>query len=193
MAKKAYRCRFVISVLIADRVGVLRDITAAVTELDANIEGISQTVVHGYFTVVVIAAFRTALTETGVRDAILAKFRGDEASVTVRPYDPNARQVVAGDRYILTMSGRDRPGILKKVTAFLAEKGINVEDLFFLIRGEYVTHIGEVTVPRRLDVRQIQGELQALLAPMKLTGMLQHENIFRVTNEVGSVQPMLKV
>jgi predicted amino acid-binding ACT domain protein len=37
--------RYVLSVLVSDRVGILRDITAAVADLGANIDGISQTVV----------------------------------------------------------------------------------------------------------------------------------------------------
>ena len=109
-----------------------------------------------------------------------------------RKFEGAEPRLATGGRYILTMSGRDRPGILKAVTVFLAEKGINVEDLFFRIDGENVTHIGELTIPRQLDIKQCQEELQALLAPMGLTGGLQHENLFRVTNEVGAIQTLIR-
>jgi len=189
---RKYTARYVISVLVSDRVGILRDITSALADMGANIEGISQTVVQGYFTVIVIAAFQKAHPLDAIREAIGGRFPERDASVLVQDYAPSDRPPAGGERYILTMSGRDRPGILKAVTAFLAEKGINIEDLFFRIMGGEVTHIGEVTVPRTLDVKQIQDELRETLAPLGLTGSLQHENIFRVTNEVGAVRPMLR-
>ncbi len=190
MSKRAKE--YVLSVLVADRVGILREITTAVTELGANITGISQTVVQGYFTVILIAEFEKEITEEALRLAVQNRFRADEASVIVKQFTPAKRAATGGDRYILTMSGRDRPGILKTLTGYLAEKKINIEDLFFRIAGEHVTHIGEVSVPGRLDVKQVQSELCALMAPLGLTVSMQHENLFRAMNEVGSVGLMLQ-
>lgn len=184
--------RYVISILIADRIGILSAITSGVTDLGANIEGISQTVVQGYFTVIMTVAFPQAVGEDEIRRAIQNRFHKDEASVLVRPYTPRAQVPVEGDRYFLTMSGQDQPGILKALTGYLAEKKINVEDLFFRIIGKQVTHIGEVTVPAQLDLKQVQDELRAVMAPFALVIGLQHENLFRATNEVGAIRHLLK-
>lgn len=185
-------CSYVISVLVADRVGILKEITTALAAMGADITGISQTVVQGYFTVILVARFEAEQRLDAIRSAISNRFPDSEASVLVREFDPSARKPVAGERYVLTMSGREQPGILKTVTSFLAEKGINVEDLYFRIDGERVTHVGEVTVPKPLDIKQLQDELRALLEPMGLGGSLQHENIFRVTHEVDAVRAMIK-
>ena len=184
--------RYVISVLIADRVGILSALTAGVTDLGANIEGISQTVVQGYFTVIMTVVFPQAIGEEAIRAALLNRFHKDEASVLVRPYIPSAPVPFEGGRYILTMSGQDQPGILKALTGYLAEKKINVEDLFFRIIGKQVTHIVEVTVPAQLDLKQLQEELRSVMAPFALVIGLQHENLFRATNEVGSIRRLLK-
>ena len=184
--------RYVLSILIADRIGILSAITSGVTDLGANIEGISQTVVQGYFTVIMTVAFPQAVGEEDIRRAIQNRFHKDEASVLVRPYTPRAHVPCEGDRYILTMSGKDQPGILKALTGYLTEKKINVEDLFFRIVGDQVTHIGEVTVPAQLDLKQVQEELRAVMAPFALVIGLQHENLFRATNEVGSIRRLLK-
>ena len=69
--------RYVLSVLIADRVGILSAITSGVTDLGANIEGISQTVVQGYFTVIMTVAFPQAVGEEAIRLAILNRFHKD--------------------------------------------------------------------------------------------------------------------
>lgn len=190
MCNEVYK--YVISVLVADRVGILSALTSAVTDMGANIEGISQTVVQGYFTVILIANFKTRIAEHTVHDAILSNFRKGEVSVLVKPFNPDARTVTKGERYILTMSGNDQPGILKKLTVYLAEKKINVEDLYFQIKGEHVTHIGEVTVPRPLDVKQVQDELRELMMSIGMVVSLQHENLFRATNEIGTISLMLK-
>jgi predicted amino acid-binding ACT domain protein len=185
--------RYVISVLVADRVGILRGITSAITDLGANIDGISQTVVAGYFTVILTASFSKPQALEAIRSAILANFERDEAAVLVRPYaaDATRRAPVHGDRYVLILSGVDRPGILKAVTAFLAEKGINIEDWFVHYEGRGVTHVGEVTVPVMLDIKHMQDEFRQVAAGLGLKCSVQHENIFRVTSEIGPVQTML--
>ncbi|MBI2440840.1 MAG: ACT domain-containing protein [Lentisphaerae bacterium] len=184
--------RYVISVLIADRVGILSAITAAVTDLGANIVGISQTVEQGYFTVIMIVAFAQPVGPEAIRHAILNRFDQDEASVLVRPFQAQRQAPGTGDRYVLTMAGRDRPGILKALTGYLAGKKINIEDLFFRIVGDKVTHVGEVTVPAQLDLKQTQDELRAVMAPFALVVNLQHENLFRATNEVGAIRHLLR-
>lgn len=186
--------RYVISVLIRDRVGILRAISAAVTDLGANIDGISQTVVAGYFTVILTATFRKVQTPTAIQEAVHGQFPADEASVVVRPYEGQgaAKRTVEGEGYIVTISGKDRPGILKAITAFMADKGLNIEDWYVGFEGDgFVTHIGEVTVPSVLDIKQVQDEFKQVVAPMKLKLSMQHGNIFRATNEIGPIKSLL--
>ena len=186
--------RHVISVLISDRVGVLRDITSAVTALGGNIDGISQTVVQGYFTVILTASFSRPCDAETIRSAILKNFAPDEASVVVRPYERagEAEPTVRGERYILTLNGNDRPGILKTVTSFLAEKGVNIEDWFVEFHAGHVVHVGEITLPAQLDIRQLQTELKRTASALGLESVLQHENIFRATNDIGPIRALLE-
>ena len=191
--KTANKKRFVISVLIRDRVGILRDITAAVTNMGANIDGISQTVVAGYFTVTLTATFSGQHEADEIRSCIMQNFVKDEISAAVRQYEglPAARQTVDGDRYIIIISGKDRGGILKAITTFMASKGINIEDWQVEFDGADVRHIGEITVPEVLDLKQMQDELRRLLTPMALTCCIQHENIFMATNEIGPIKSLI--
>ncbi len=183
--------KYVISVLVSDHVGIMRGITAAITDLQGDIEGISQTVVQGYFTVVLVAAFDAPVATATLRERIATAFRDGEASVTVRDFVLQPAASSGGARYILTLMGRESPGILKQLTAYLADKRINIEDWFFRIDGETVTHIGEITVPPRLDIGQLQDDLRALLEPRDLRVHCRHENLFRATNEVNSIRLML--
>ena len=186
--------RLVITVLVSDRVGILRDICSAVTGLNGNIDGISQTVVEGYFTVILTASFKESVTPDRVQDAILAGFAPGEANVSIRPYQrrTGGKPTVSGERFIVSLQGRDRPGILKTVLSFLAERGVNVEDWFVVFEGSQVTHIGDVTVPLQMDIKQLQNELSHRVDGLGLSAGIQHENIFRATNDVGPVSGLLE-
>ena len=193
MSEQQDSTRYVISVLVSDRVGMLRDVTSALTGLGANIDGISQTVVAGFFTLIVTATFEQAPSPAAIRDGIADNFAPDEAAIVVRPWRPVAPAArAAGARYVVTITGRDRKGILRAVTDFLSRKGINIEDWYVEFDGPNVTHVGEITIPLRLDVAQVQAEFEPLLGGLGLVGTLQHDNIFRATNEVGPIRRILE-
>ncbi|MBD3344144.1 MAG: ACT domain-containing protein [Chitinivibrionales bacterium] len=186
--------RFVISLLTADEIGIVKKISSALYENGGNIDGMSQTVVHDYFTVVLTAAFDKPITDKEIRAAIEAEFGSEDISVVVKPYraEPRVMKSNADGRYVLTLFGKESPGILRTLTTYLAEKNINIEDYTFEIKGESVTHIGEISLPDKLDIQHIQQDLAVLLQPMDLRVSLQHENLFRATNEVCSVRQLLR-
>lgn len=185
--------RYVISVLIPDRVGILRDIATAVTDLGGNIGGISQTVVAGYFTVTLAAEFPASIPAGRLREDIRERFAGDRATVEVVLHDGarGAAHRDGGDPYIVTLTGPDRRGVLKAVTTFLAGHGINIEAWYVGSGAHAFTHVGEVTMPPHLDLKQVQDELREAVAPVGQTACLQHANIFRATNEIGPIKRLL--
>lgn len=186
--------RYVVSVLALDRIGIIKSITAAIADLGGNIDGMSQTVVHGYFTVILTATFDRACEKDAVREAILTNFEPNEVSVAVRDFTAapvNAKRET--ERYILTLSGNDRPGILKTVAAYLADNGINIEDYYFTIQDGKVTHISELTVPAEYDIKCLQGELQTLVSSIDLVSTLKHENLFRAANEIFAIRHLFDV
>jgi ACT domain-containing protein len=88
-------------------------------------------------------------------------------------------------RAVVTVTGKDKKGIIAKVSGFLAEKGANIEDISQTILGEYFAMIMIV------DVSSITMELSALAQECaelgKKIGMsiyLQHEDIFNAMHNV---------
>jgi predicted amino acid-binding ACT domain protein len=187
--------RFVISVLAPDRIGIVKKITTAISDLGGNIDGMSQTVIHGYFTVILTATFENHFSQEQVRDAIQENFAPGEASVIIRDFEANAPMPpsLESERYIMTLTGKDRPGILKTVTSYLAENGINIEDYYFTIQGDHVIHIGEVSVPAEIDIKQLQGELQTLVSSIDMIATLQHEFLFRAANDIFSIRQLFQM
>lgn len=185
--------RYAVSVLVEDRIGALHDTTSAMSEMGANIDGISQTVVEGYFTVILTVSFPENVECGAVERAIESNFNAGEANIIVRPYHDKSLPdpVPDGERYMLTLAGTDAPSIMKTVTGFLASKSINIEDWYVVFHGSHVTHVGAIRVPRQLDLQELQDQLQAVLSKLNLKIGLQHENIFRATNEVGPIRSLL--
>ena len=88
-------------------------------------------------------------------------------------------------RAVVTVTGKDKKGIIAKVSSFLSEKGANIEDISQTILGEYFAMIMIV------DISSIQTELAALAEECaelgKKIGMfvyLQHEDIFNAMHNV---------
>lgn len=185
--------RYVISVLIADQPGILRNITTTVTELGANIDGIRQTVVAGYFTVMLTASLPDDVSAADVQKRMLRAFCAGDASITVVPYDFNrAKRKTDGERYMVTLTGNDHTGILKAVTSFFADRNINLEDWNVEFSGSHITHVGQISVPHKLDIKQVQLEFRHVAQELGLQAGIQHEFIFRAISEVGPIRSLLE-
>lgn len=88
-------------------------------------------------------------------------------------------------RAVVTVTGKDNKGIIAKVSAFLAEKGVNIEDISQTIMSEYFAMIMVV------DLTEAKEELSVLAAECsemgKKIGMaiyMQHEDIFNAMHSI---------
>lgn len=183
--------RFITSILVPDRVGLLRDITQAVFSLEGNIGAIRQTVVDGFFTLV----FTSEHPAEASRHALCALLMGSlesDAVITVldSPEHPET-PAVSGARFVAMTRGADRPGTIFAITAFLGSHGVNIEDWMADEEAGQVVYIAQVVVPDAVDFRALQEGFRATMADRGLIGLLCHENIFRATNEVGPIKALI--
>ena len=88
-------------------------------------------------------------------------------------------------RAVVTVTGKDNKGIIAKVSAFLAEKGVNIEDISQTIMSEYFAMIMIVDLT---EAKQGLAELAAECTEMgKKIGMaiyMQHEDIFNAMHSI---------
>jgi predicted amino acid-binding ACT domain protein len=187
------RSLFAVSVTVPDRVGVLRDVTKAILELQGNLVDLRQVVVGGCFSLTCIATLPAGTDAEALRSAIDAQMAPDEAGILVRPYVPAPGPVVArGARYVFTISGPDAPGRVFEASQFFVERGINIEDWQHIAATPGTAfNVGLVTIPDDLDLQRVQKEFVRRLTPLGLSARLLHENIFRATNEIGPIHALL--
>lgn len=182
--------RLTTSVFTPDRVGILKDVTQVVFELEGNIGSIRQTVVDGFFTLVFSADFPTNITAKQLQETLVTSLK--DAIVTVCETQKRlVPPVEKGNRFVVTTRGEDKPGTIYAITSFLVEHGINIEDWIVEEDEGKIVYIAQVVIPENVDFRPVQEHFRTRMAERGLIGLICHENIFRATNEIGPISALL--
>ena len=177
---------YVLDVMSDDHPGIVAAVTNAVESLGGNIDSCSQTVLGGYFTLIMIVSLPDPIEPEQLAD----KVRGDASlgsgyQVMARPAlsaDTSAGE--ESDRFVITAFGADQPGIVRRFSQYLAGRDVNIVDLYGDRTGEEFVLIGQVEVPKRWDIRMLQADLEQMGDELGFTVKLQHENIFVATNQL---------
>lgn len=178
---------FVINVVADDRPGIVAAVSNAIEQLGGNIDACSQTVLAGYFTLIMIASFPEPLAPAVIAERIR------EADTSGRGYDVVVRPTLAPeqfvprpecDRFVITAFGKDQPGIVRRFSQYLAGKDINIVDLYGDHSGDEFVLIGQLEIPKFWDIRMLQADLEQMGQELGFTVKLQHENIFVATNQL---------
>jgi glycine cleavage system transcriptional repressor len=170
-----------------DRVGIIADVTAAVQGLGGNLADMSQTVLRGYFTMILIASFPETVTPADVRATLKAVEGAStfEVGVACPPGElPEESPVAKDNQYVLTAVGPDRIGLVAAVSGYLREKGINIADLSTTVDDGVYTMMMLVELPTGTEVVRLKRGLQVAMEEVALSVELRHHAIFRMTNEI---------
>ena len=177
---------YVLDVMSDDHPGIVAAVTGAVEGLGGNIDACSQTVLGGYFTLIMIVS----LPEPIEADALAERVGHSESPGTVyqvmaRPARPTASAPPEEfDKFVITAFGKDQPGIVRRFSQYLAGKDVNIVDLYGDRSGDEFVLIGQLEIPKRWDIRMLQVDLEQMGDELGFTVKLQHENIFVATNEL---------
>ena len=88
-------------------------------------------------------------------------------------------------RAVVTVTGKDKKGIIAKVSAFLSERGINIEDISQTILQEYFAMIMLVDISGAdKDVAALAAECEELGKSIRMSIRLQHEAIFNAMHNI---------
>ena len=88
-------------------------------------------------------------------------------------------------RAVVTVTGKDNKGIIAKVSAFLSEKGANIEDISQTIMGEYFAMIMIVDMSEaKAELSVIAKDCAELGKQIGMSIYLQHEDIFNAMHSI---------
>ena len=86
---------------------------------------------------------------------------------------------------VVTVAGKDKPGIIAKVSTFLSGKGVNIEDISQTILGEYFAMIMIVDMgAAKQELSVLAQECAELGRQIGMSIYLQHEDIFNAMHSI---------
>jgi predicted amino acid-binding ACT domain protein len=181
-----YEHAYVLNVMSDDHPGIVAAVTGAVESLGGNIDACSQTVLSGYFTLIMIASVPEEIGAEELAERIRrADTSGSQFQVMAREWlSPKPAPPGGSDRFVISAFGRDQPGIVRRFSQYLAGKDINIVDLYGDRSGDEFVLIGQLEVPTCWDIRMLQADLEQMGEELGFTVKLQHENVFVATNQL---------
>jgi len=188
---------YVITVMSRDRVGIVRDVSTAISEIEGDIADLRQSVLGGYFTMILLATFPPAQSVESIRQKLTLVNLSSTTPLEIvvkRVTEAAVGEAASPDAtYVLTASGEDRIGFVAAVSGFCARNDINILDLSTTVaEGQYVMillvdlsrslHEGDARQPAGLE--RIHENLKQFGQETGLNVVLQHYDIFKATNEI---------
>ncbi len=179
-------CGYVINVTAVDRPGIVAGVSSAIKNLGGNIESCSQTVLDGYFTLIMTFSLQECADVETLKAKILQEKGLEGCQAILYPTNgEKARETPESNIFVVTAFGKDSQGIVAQFTRYLGDKEINIVDLYGDItpEGDFVL-IGQVEVGSHVDVQNIKYDLEQLGEEVGFTVRIQHNNIFVATNQI---------
>ena len=88
-------------------------------------------------------------------------------------------------RAVVTVTGKDKKGIIAKVSGFLSEKGVNIEDISQTSLGEYFAMIMIVEMSETTEgIATLSAQCAELGQKIGMTIYVQHEDIFNAMHSI---------
>ena len=181
---------YIVTVTAADRVGIVHAVTGAIRDRLGNILELSQTVMRGYFTIIVAVEFDQPQEPDALAASVIEAGRPFDLTVAVRRSleGDNEPPVPNGERFILTVLGDDHPGNVHGISGCLTKLGVNIVDLHARADGPRFSLVMEAFLPHDLPPGIVRGELERFGRDLGLEAFVQHENIFTATSEPTPVR-----
>jgi predicted amino acid-binding ACT domain protein len=179
--------RFALSVMCEDQVGLVARLTERVSSVGGQIEVLHQGVLQGCFVFTLLVVFDRKLSAAEVGQAVEAAGSPGEFVVSVMPRTPEPPVPAAtGLPFILTIRGEsdDASLILKKTTAYLADRHINIEGLTCEPGAGRTVITARLTIPEAVDIRASRLDLQEILKGEEAAVSMVHQDIFAATSRI---------
>ncbi|MCL2622778.1 MAG: hypothetical protein FWD31_03835 [Planctomycetaceae bacterium] len=179
---------YVLNVISSDHPGIIAGVSTALYEIDANIDSCSQTVLDGYFTLILLVTLPQAWNADELARHVRSHSRlGDAYKITALAVPERIVEQTSPsdtDAFVITAFGKDAKGIVHDFCSYLADREINIIDFYGRRHDEEFVLVAQVQIPSRLFIGMLQDDLEAIAQERHFTVRLQHNNIFVATNEI---------
>lgn len=166
--------RYIISLLAANRVGIMAAVTTAMDELGANLHEASIAVIQNFFSVVIAADFPEKRDPTLIQEHIEGICSAFNIDVCVKDPGIDVPTILSPeecDKYLLTISGKNRSGILRMISSQLGQDGVDILDLSATSSEDKQSFemMIKIAVPITLDLMDLQITLENLCSSLDIS------------------------
>jgi len=131
---------FAVTLISADRPGIVAGVSKVFYENDFNIEDSSSTMLQGFFSAIFIVESKV---DRSVED-VKKLFEKFEKTMGVDVYVQEMTETMEppqGEHYVISVYGADKPGIVNNIAEYLADNKINIMDLQTKVAGSKTSPI----------------------------------------------------
>jgi glycine cleavage system transcriptional repressor len=172
----------VIAVMDRDRPGIVAEVTEEISAMGGNLADLSQTVLHGYFTMILAAVFPSGHSAQQVEETLSGGLISRVFVVEAESLPPETGR--SEHVYVLSAIGRDRVGLVAQVSRFCCDRGVNILDLTSHAEDDQYTMMLQIDLSNIENVERFEQDLGVFGEDSGLHLALQHNDIFRATNEI---------
>ena len=183
------REHFVISIISRDHIGIIYEVSKAISDLSGNIADVRQSVLCGYFTMILLASFPASVTQRAIERKLAEADAHSESAIEAVVKKADETAIVSfsptpENIYVLTATGTDQIGFVATVSSFCVKHNINILDLSTTVSdGSYVM-ILLIDLNHCISISEVRHNLQEFSRETGIKIVLQHRDIFKAMNEI---------
>lgn len=177
----------IISVMSKDRPGIVAEVTGAIYSLNGDLADLNQSVVCGYFTMILSASFDGKVTREDVTAELLRINTQERFEISIKEIDDKTdltQPDLPKETYVMTVQGPNKSGLVHGISQFCYSHRINIIDLATTLRNDLYTMVLQLDLTNGSDIEEIEKDLERYNRDSGLNILLQHNDIFQVTSEV---------
>ncbi|MEM3437281.1 MAG: phosphoserine phosphatase SerB [Nitrososphaerales archaeon] len=177
MAKQLY----VITVQGLDRPGIVAGISEILANANVNLLDVDQTVIRKLFAMFMIADFTNSNKEfERVKEDLFKKAKELKMKVTIEPYTFNGSLKKEKNLVLLTIIGKDKPGIVARFSRICADNCVNIERTRMIARGETIALEMLINVEGlKIDFDKFKNLLHEIGLNLNLSIIIQRRNVYQ--------------
>ncbi len=173
---------YIITVQGLDRPGLVAGISEILAKANVNLLDVDQTVIRKLFAMFMIADFTAASKKfEEVKEDLFKKARELRMKVSIEPYvfDESLKRKEERNLILLTIIGKDRPGIVARFSKICADNGVNIERTRMIARGETIALEMLINVEGlKTDFNKFKNLLHQVGLDLSLSVIIQKQNIY---------------
>ncbi|MCP8316322.1 MAG: phosphoserine phosphatase SerB [archaeon] len=173
---------YIITVQGLDRPGLVAGISEILANAKVNLVDVDQTVIRKLFAMFMIADFTNSNKEfERIREDLSKKAKELGMKVSIEPYVFNESLKRKEERslILLTIIGKDRPGIVARFSRICADNNVNVERTRMIARGETIALEMLVNVEGlKIGFDNFKNPLHKAGLDLNLSVIIQKQNIY---------------